>query len=119
VPDTLPALVVNTAGTVQQGPVATRPFPADAEIDVVLRHIVRESDTEEAMAWLSQGARAIHRSMGRLFVVAGSESARTRNQIQLYSLRAYRAELYRGNDDSILTLAHTYTISVRDNWVTA
>lgn len=115
-PDVLPALVVNTGGGLQQGPIAVRPFPADAEVELVLRHIVRDLDTDEALAWLAQGQRAIQRSMGRLFTAAGSEAARVRNDVQLYSLRSYRADLFRANDDTILTMAHTYTVAVRDVW---
>lgn len=115
-PDALPALVVNTAGTLDDATVAVQPYPGDLTVDVVLRHIVRDSDTDQALAALDQGQRAIRRTMARLFTVAGNEAARTRNNVQLYQLRAYRAELYRGNQDSILTMAHTYTIAVRDTW---
>lgn len=117
-PETLPALVVNTAGTIAQGVVAVRPFPADNQAEAVLRHIVREGDTEDGLAALVQGQRAITWSLRRLFssTIAGTEAARSRNQIQLYSIRSYRAELYRGNEDSILTMAHTLTLDVRDTW---
>lgn len=115
-PDTLPALLLNSSGTLQQTTPSVRPFPADAEVDLVLRHIVRDHETDDALSVLMQGQRAVQRTIARLFVVEGNEAARTRNGVQLYSLRSYRGEVYRGNEDSILTMAHTYTFSVRDTW---
>lgn len=115
-PDTLPALVINSSGTLQQTTPAVRPFPADTEVELVLRHIVRDHETDDALSVLMQGQRAVQRTMARMFVVAGNEAARTRNGVQIYSLRSYRGELYRGNEDSILTMAHTYTFAVRDTW---
>lgn len=115
-PDALPALVVNSAGALSQGVVAIQPFPGDVELDLVLRHLVRDSDTEDGLAALQQGQRAIRRTMARFFVVDGRDTRTIRNGIQIYGMRQYRAELYRGNEDSILTMAHTYTLSVRDTW---
>lgn len=115
-PDALPALVVNSGGTLEQASPVSRPFPADVSFDVFVRHIVRDSDTEDGLAALVQGQRAMQRSMGRLFTTAAGEAARLRNSTQLYSLRSYRAELYRGNEDSILTMAHTYSVTMRDLW---
>lgn len=119
-PNTLPALVVNSAGTLEQGPIAVRPFPADGQVELVLRHIVKDAVTARGLLALDQGARAIKWSMGRLFSsqIAGTEAARSRNNVQLVSIRSYRAELYRGNEDAILTMAHTYTLDVRDTWAT-
>ncbi len=118
-PDALPALVINSSGTLQQTTPGVRPFPADVEVELVLRHIVRDHETDDALSVLMQGQRAIQRTMAQLFVVVGNEAARTRNSVQLYSLRSYRGELYRGNEDSILTMAHTYTFAVRDTWALA
>lgn len=118
-PDTLPALVVNLVGGSDQAPVALQPYPGDLEVPVLIRHIVRVTDTDDGLAALSQGRRAIRRSIGRLWTVSGNEAARSRNQTQLYSLRSYRADVFRGNEDSILTMAHQYTMSVRDLWALA
>lgn len=115
-PDTLPALVVNSAGTLEQASPASNPFPPSAQLELVVRHIVRDSDSEDGLASLMQGQRALMKCIAALWKTAAGSTAQTRNSIQLYEFRSYRAEVYRPNEDSILTMAHTLTVTMRDLW---
>jgi hypothetical protein len=114
-PDALPAITVHAADQ-DSATVSLQPFPNDTEVEVVIRHIVRNPNTTEALWHLDQGQRAIGRAMKRALV---NLSGTPRNACFVTGITRYRAELEQSNDDTIHAMAHRYGLRVRDTWTTA
>ena len=116
----LPVLCVSTNETVldQRTPVVT-PAPYDAEVDVLFRYVVRNVDTQVALAHASQVQRAVLRCVKQLFTTSTGQTTLVRNLVQLISVRAIRTQWSQPNDDSVVTCAVLVTVQVRDAWATS
>jgi hypothetical protein len=116
----LPALCISTTETVldQRTPVVM-PGPYDAEVDLLFRYIVRNVDTEVALAHAGQMQRALLRCLRALHTTSAGQVARVRNEVQVISLRNLRSTWFQSNDDSVVTCGVLCTVQVRDGWATS
>lgn len=110
-----PAVLVTPADQpMDQASPAVRPFPPDATVTVLVRYATREIDTAKAERDASQTIKAIWWQMGQLLLTAAGETARTRAQVQLYSIPSMQAAtLYESSDDITVTGGVLVTCRVR------
>lgn len=117
----LPALLVTPADQpIDQAVPGVRPWPPDALVTVLVRYACKASDTAAAERDTSQTLRAVWRCIGQLMVTTAGETARTRNSVQLQSIRSLQmATLYEANEDVTVTGGVLVTCQVRDTWAHA
>ena len=113
-----PRLVLMTAATPVHGSNAVvSPYPGDKQVSVGWRFSTKIEDVRVAMGQCDQVERALARSMGRLFRVAGNEAARTRNGVQLTNISSSDTQYGVTNKDTLLTMTIILATTARDIYI--
>ena len=114
-PSHFPVLLVTPADQpVEQASVAARPFPPDATVTVLVRYAAHKVDTAAAERDTSQTLKTVWWQLPQLLLTAEGETARTRANVQLYSIRSMQmATLYESSDDTAVTGGVLVTCQMR------
>jgi len=111
----LPAILVSPHDSpVDQANPASRPFPPDATVSVLVRYVTATTDTAKAERDASQTIKALWWQIPQLLLTTAGEAARTRAQVQLYHIPTMQAAtLYEAAEDTIVTGGVIVTCRVR------
>jgi hypothetical protein len=114
-PTELPALLVTPADSpLEQTNPASRPFPPDATVTVLVRYVTRGLDTALAERHTSQTIKAVWWQLPQLMLTSAGETARTRAQVQLYGITNMQAAtLYEAAEDTTVSGGVLVTCRVR------
>lgn len=116
----LPSLLVHAGqDSEQQGPVYVAPSPGDADLQLMIRYAMTDSDTSAALVAGSLVMRAVRRSIAQWYREAGNEASRTSNGIDLLGQRTWRVVTWRTNNDSVVVVAAIVGFKIRDSWASA
>jgi len=112
----LPALqVMLYPSPVEQSVPSNRPFPPDAQVDVVIRYTASNSQTDKGVRDESITLRAVRWSLGKLFTTGDGNTARSRNEVQVLQPESMRILTFDpALPDTIMTGAVLLTVRVRD-----